>query len=109
MRKYFCDICSQEFKRRWNMGRHMQMMHHYNPAFVHPFQLDSYGTNKFYQSSQFSKTVNPPASEKSATFEQTVELTWKIAVLTELRGLNSSLFAIKSILLAMMSQGSRHS
>lgn len=109
MRKYSCDICSQEFTRRWNMGRHRQMMHHYNPTLIQPFQLDGDRTNRFYQTSHNSKIANAHPTESSTIFEQSVELTWKIAVLTELRGINSNLFAIKSILLAIMNQGSRHS
>lgn len=94
MRKYYCDVCFQEFTRRWNMRRHRQMMHGYQLSFTQPFQFDNYRPTSLYHPTQSNKTVDPVKSLQ----HEVSDLLWKVDVLRELR-------EIKSILTAILVQG----
>lgn len=99
MRKYYCDICSQEFTRHWNMQRHKRMSHW--------FQLGSslmhdprYRSNNSRPSGFFNNSMNPQITSQ----DQMADEVWKVVVLKKLVDISSSLSAIQSILLAILNQ-----
>jgi hypothetical protein len=100
MRKYYCDLCSQEFTRHWNMQRHKQMSHWFQRG-SSPFMHDtSYRSNSPRPSGFFNNAMNPQITSP----DQMADDVWKVVVLKKLVDISSSLSAIQSILLAILNQ-----
>jgi hypothetical protein len=61
MKKYYCDVCSDEFTRRWNLGRHRQTTHGSKPTAGQSSQLGNLSTNDL-GTNHFDKTSKVPGS-----------------------------------------------
>jgi hypothetical protein len=88
MKKYYCDVCSDEFTRRWNLGRHRQTTHGSKPTSDQSSQLGNLSTDAL-GASDFSKTSNIP---------EVFDVFCKMNTLEELGEINANLSTIVSIL-----------
>ena len=100
MKKYYCDLCSQEFTRRWNMDRHKHLSHVSQSTLPYrQFQFGSQGMPN-YPSNYSTKHSKSYTSE----LDEAIDQMSKISILTELHSINSNLVIIKTILSAIFSQ-----
>lgn len=100
MRKYYCDLCSQEFTRHWNMQRHKQMSHWFqrgSSSFMHDTR---YRSNSPRPSGFYNNTRIP----QNTSLDQMADEVWKVNVLMNLVDISSSLSAIQSTLLGILNQ-----
>jgi hypothetical protein len=100
MRKYYCDLCSQEFTRHWNMQRHKQMSHWFQHGSSPLMHDTSYRSNSLRPSGFFNNNMNP----QNTSLDQMQDDVWKVGVLKKLVDISSSLSAIQSTLLAIFNQ-----
>jgi hypothetical protein len=96
VRKYYCNICFQEFTRRWNMTRHRQMMHGNLPGLTQPFWYGNQNFTTPYQLKHFNKTPVSSVSEMNSDMDKF----YKINILGQLQ-------EIKTLLRAILYQGSQ--
>lgn len=100
MQKYYCDLCSQEFTRHWNMKRHKQMSHWFQHGSSSLMHNTRYGSNSPLPSGYFNISRIP----ENTSLDVMADQVWKVSVLKQLVDISSSLTAIHSTLFGILNQ-----
>jgi hypothetical protein len=106
LKKYYCNQCSQEFTRRWNMGRHIDYMHSsYNrkpPIPQHKAQDFSHDVNSYLPEARSNKDNALQSSGGYSTgLSLSEQYVWTAFVANELSKINDTLKAILNALLTI--------